>query len=48
MEAEMLRGVLGMTNRHDTPIGQYRDVESLSYYGILLEHAPGELPTLRQ
>lgn len=28
---------LGMTNPHFQDIGQYRDVESLNYYGILLE-----------
>ncbi len=28
---------IGMTNPHFREIGQYRDVESLNYYGILLE-----------
>ena len=35
---------LGMTNAHFTAIGQYRDVESLNYYRILLDNYPDAAP----
>ena len=33
---------LGMTNAHFTTIEEYRDVESLNYYQILLENGKSE------
>lgn len=33
---------LGMTNTHFTTIEEYRDVESLNYYQILLENGKSE------
>lgn len=37
---------LGMTNAHFTSIDQYRDVESLNYYQILLEEGKSEAEAL--